>query len=230
MHQRFIERMEGALKKMQASAESGRLKDIDVANRRLGRIQGQYWRASGAFNVKIVPLERPRGKARLSITWTRNTRWSDWTEVSEGCYLLRTNLTDTDPATLWKRYIQLTEAEWAFRITKDELAIRPIWHQKEDRVLAHILICFLAYVLWKALAQWMRRAGLGDAPRTLIEEFAKIKSGDVVLPTRTAEEQVGKTIRLRCVTTPDEAQKVLLNRLGLTIPQRLRYIEEVKQM
>jgi transposase len=230
MHQRFIERMEGALNKMQASAESGRLKDIDVANRRLGRIQGQYWRASGAFNVKIVSLKRPRGKVRLSITWTRNTRWSDWAEVSEGCYLLRTNLMDTNPATLWKRYIQLTEAEWAFRITKDELAIRPIWHQKEDRVLAHILICFLAYVLWKTLAQWMHRAGLGDAPRTLVEEFAKIKSGDVVLPTRTAEGQAGKTIRLRCVTTPDEAQKVLLNRLGLTIPQRLRYIEEVKQM
>jgi len=230
VHQRFIERMEEALNKMQTSAESGRLKDIDVANRRLGRIQGQYWRASGAFNVKIVPLKRPRGKARLSITWTRNTRWSDWVEVSEGCYLLRTNLTDTDPVTLWKRYIQLTEAEWAFRITKDELAIRPIWHQKEDRVLAHILICFLAYVLWKTLAQWMHRAGLGDAPRTLVEEFAKIKSGDVVLPTRTAEGQVGRTIRLRCVTTPDEAQKVLLNRLGLIIPQRLRYIEEVKQM
>jgi transposase len=230
IHQRFIERMEGALKKMQASAESGRLKDIDVANRRLGRIQGQYWRASGAFNVKIVPLKRPKGKARLSITWTRNTRWSDWVEVSEGCYLLRTNLMDTDPAMLWKRYIQLTEAEWAFRITKDELAIRPIWHQNEDRVLAHILICFLAYVLWKTLAQWMHRAGLGDAPRTLVEEFAKIKSGDVVLPTQTSEGQAGKTIRLRCVTTPDEAQKVLLNRLGLTIPQRLRYIEEVKQM
>jgi len=80
--------------------------------------------------------------------------------MSEGCYLLRTNLTDTDPATLWKRYIQLTEAEWAFRITKDELEIRPIWHQKEDRVKAHILVCFLAYVLWKALAQWMRSAGL----------------------------------------------------------------------
>ena len=87
----------------------------------------------------------------------------DWAALSEGCYLLRTNLNETDPATLWKRYIQLTDAEWAFRITKDELEIRPIWHQKEDRVLAHILVCFLAYVLWKTLGQWMRRSGLGDA-------------------------------------------------------------------
>lgn len=76
----------------------------------------------------------------------------------------------------------------------------------------------------------MRGAGLGNAPRTPVEEMAKIKSGDVVLPTRTADGQPGKTVRVRCVTTPDAAQKVLLNRLGLTIPQRLRYLEEVDQM
>ena len=85
-------------------------------------------------------------------------------------------------------------------------------------------------MLWKALAQWMRRSGLGDAPRTLIEEFAKIKSGDVVLPTQTSDGRRGKTVRLRCVTTPDEAQKVLLDRLGLTLPQRLRRIDDVAQM
>ena len=230
MHQRFLERMEAGLERMRASAQSGRLKDTGIANRRLGRLQGQHWRAAAAFEVKIEPVRRPTGKARLSITWTRNSRWSEWTALSEGCYLLRTNLTDTDAATLWKRYIQLTDAEWAFRITKEELEIRPIWHQKRDRVLAHILICFLAYVLWKTLSQWMRAAGLGEAPRTLVEEFAKIKSGDVVLSTRTADGRPGKTLRVRCVTTPDPAQKVLLNRLGLTVPQRLRYLEEVEQM
>jgi len=94
-------------------------------------------------------------------------------------------LKGVDAATLWRRYIQLTEAEWAFRITKDELVIRPIWHHKEDRVKAHILVCFLAYVLWKTLAGWMRAAGLGDAPRTLIEDLAKLKSGDVVLRARS---------------------------------------------
>ena len=124
----------------------------------------------------------PRGKQRLEITWQRQAKFADWSQLADGCYLLRSNLTDVDAATLWKRYIQLTEAEWAFRITKDELAIRPIWHHKEDRVKAHILVCFLAYVLWKTLAGWMRQAGLGDAPRTLIEELAKLKSGDVVLP------------------------------------------------
>ena len=123
----------------------------------------------------------------------------------------------------------IAASEWAFRIEKDELEIRPIWHQKAERVRGHILVCFLAYVLWKARAQWMRGAGLGDAPRTLIEELAKIKSGDVILPARMADGS-HRTIRLRGVTTPDEAQKVLLNRLGLTLPHRLRRIDEVAQM
>ena len=229
IHQRFCGRMEQALTRMQASIQSRGLNDEAVAQRRLGRLQERYWRAAGAFEVKIKRLSRPPAKPRLSLTWTRRQSWSDWAALSEGCYLLRTNLTESDPATLWKRYIQLTEAEWAFRITKDELEIRPIWHQKPDRVLAHILVCFLAYVLWKALGQWMRCAGLGDAPRTLVEEFAKIKSGDVVLPARRADGRE-QTIRLRCVTTPDEAQKVLLSRLGLTLPQRLRRIDEVAPM
>jgi transposase len=230
MHQRFIDRLEEALQKMQASAASGRLKDEAVANQRLGRLMCQYWRAAGAFAVKIERLSPPQGKARLRITWTRNRRWSDWAALSEGCYLLRTNLNETDPAMLWKRYIQLTEAEWAFRISKDELEIRPIWHQKEDRVLAHILVCFLAYVLWKTLGQWMRRSGLGDAPRTVLEELAKIKSGDVVLPTRKKQGDCQGTVRLRCVTEPDEAQKVLLHRLGVTLPRRLRRLDEFVQM
>ena len=230
MHDRFVERMEAGLEKLRASAESGRLKDEAIANQRLGRLNQRYWRAASAFTVKIKTISKPKEKRRLSITWTRNTKWSDWTAISEGCYLLRTNLTETDPAKLWKRYIQLTEAEWAFRISKDELELRPIWHHKEDRVLAHILICFLAYVLWKSLAQWMNRAGLGDAPRTLVEEFAKIKSGDVVLPTVGCDGRPGKTVRVRCVTTPDKAQRVLLDRLGLTLPQRLRYMEDAMQM
>ncbi|MCC7086083.1 MAG: transposase, partial [Pirellulales bacterium] len=140
--------------------------------------------------------------------------------MSDGCYLLRSNLTNLDAATLWKRYIQLTEAEWAFRITKDELEIRPIWHHQEDRVKAHILVCFLAYAMWKTLAGWMRAAGLGDAPRTLLYDLEKIKSADVVLPARTQDGCL-KTVRLRCVTEPDEAQAALLDRLGLRLPRRL---------
>jgi len=230
MHDRFLERLEAALRKLQASAESGRLKDEAVANRRLGRLLRQYQRAAGAYDVQIERLSPPQGKTCLRIQWTRNQRWADWAALSEGCYLLRTNLIETDPATLWKRYIQLTEAEWAFRISKDELELRPIWHQKEKRVQAHILVCFLAYVLWKTLGQWMRRAGLGDAPRTILEELAKVKSGDVLLPTRSRQGNDRGTIRLRCVTEPDEAQKVILHRLGVSLPRRLRRIDELTQL
>jgi transposase len=229
MHDRFVERMEAGLQRLAAAAESGRLKDAAEANQRLGRLRQRYWRAAGAFEVMIRPLDPPRGKQRMQVTWTRPAAWQDWAALSEGCYLLRSNLQGVDAATLWRRYMQLTEAEWAFRITKDELAIRPIWHQKEDRVRAHVLVCFLAYVLWKTLSGWMRGAGLGDAPRTVLEEFAKIKSGDVVLPAQGADG-AARTIRLRCVTEPDQAQQVLLHRLGLQLPRRLKRFDDVLQM
>lgn len=221
MHEKFTLRLEAGLKKLQAAAEAGRLKDETLAGERLGRLKQQNWRASHAFDVTIKKLKAPRGKQQLEITWQRNAKFGDWAQLADGCYLLRSNLTDVDAATLWQRYMQLTEAEWAFRITKDELEIRPIWHQKEDRVKAHILVCFLAYALWKTLAGWMNRAGLGDAPRTLLHEIAKIKSGDIVLPAQTSDG-VEKTIRLRHVTEPDPAQAILLHRLGLTLPRRLR--------
>ena len=134
--------------------------------------------------------------------------------------MLRSNLNDTDAKTLWKHYIQLTEAEWAFRITKDELVLRPIWHHHEDRVKAHILVCFLAYAMWKTLAGWMRGSGLGDAPRSLLDELAKIKSGDIVLPVYAGDGR-RHTVRLRCVTEPDTEQKLLLHRLGIALPKRL---------
>jgi transposase len=229
MHQRFLQRLQTGLEHLQAQALAGRLRDEGLAHRRLGRLLEKNWRAASAFEVTIQKLAPPEGKAHLRIRWQLNRRWSEWAALSEGCYLLRTNLSDSDPALLWKRYIQLTEAEWAFRITKDELVIRPIWHQLARRVEGHILVCFLAYVLWKTLAQWMRRSGLGEAPRTLIEEFAKIKSGDVVLPAQDAAGS-SRTIRLRCVTEPDAAQKVLLNRLGLTLPRRLRRLDAIAQM
>jgi transposase len=230
MHEKFTERLETGLKKMQAAAESGRMKDEATAGERLGRLKQQNWRASQAFEVTIKKLAEPRGKQQLEITWRRRAKFADWLQHADGCYLLRSNLTGVDAATLWKRYIQLTEAEWAFRIAKDELEIRPIWHHKEDRVKAHILVCFLAYVLWKTLGGWMHNAGLGDAPRTLIENLARLKSGDVSLRARCLWSGPERQITLRCVTEPDEAQAVLLHRLGLTLPRRLRRLDKVIQM
>jgi len=103
--------------------------------------------------------------------------------------------------------------------------------KKRIGVKAHILVCFLGLMCSGRV--WLSGcvgSGLGDAPRTLLEEFAKIKSGDVVLPARTSDGRKAKTVRLRCVTAPDQAQKVLLHRLGLNLPQRLRRIDEAAQM
>jgi hypothetical protein len=121
---------------------------------------------------------------------------------------------------LWKAYIQLTEAESAFRIQKSDLSLRPIWHQKTERVQAHILVCFLAYVLWKTLARLMSASGLGDEPRKVLDEIARIQVVDVVLPTRSGVE-----IRRRCVARPTKHQAILLQYLRLSLPTNLKVVE-----
>ncbi len=237
IHERFLARMEAGLQKLQAAMASGRLREETTAHRRLGRLQAENSRAAKAFDVTIERIdEQPaserkldgqrqsksrKSPAGLRISWQRNDAWSEWARLSEGCYLLRSNLNETDPRQLWKQYIQLTDAEWAFRITKDELVLRPIWHHKQARVEAHILVCFLAYAMWKTLSGWMRKSGLGDAPRSLLSELSKIKSADVVLPLCTPTDGTSRALHLRCVTEPNEEQKLLLHRLGLTLPKRL---------
>lgn len=217
---RFTTKLEQGLKKLADAAAAGRLKDPAMANRRLGRLLEKNWRASGCFQVEINPIPQPTGKAKLQITWTRNEQAK---LALCGCYLLRTNLPNPDPARLWRQYIQLSDAEWAFRITKDELELRPIWHQHADRVQAHILVCFIAYAMWKTLTGWMNASGLGDAPRPLVEESSTIKSADVLLPTRHKPDNTpGPTLVARCVTRPDGHQQVLLDRLGLSFPNQLK--------
>jgi len=142
--------------------------------------------------------------------------------MSEGCYMLRSNIEDLNAEQLWQAYIQLTEAESAFRIQKSDLRLRPIWHQKTERVEGHILVCFLAYVLWKTLGQMCKRAGLGSEPRRVFDEIAQIKVVDVVMPTKQGVE-----IRKRCIAQPTKLQAILLQRLQLYLPQRMRIQQSV---
>ena len=128
---------------------------------------------------------------------------------------MRSNIRDWFPEELWKAYIQLTEAEAAFRLHKSDLSVRPIWHQKEERVWAHILVCFLAYVLWKTLGRRCRDAGLGHEPRKVFQEISQIKLTDVILPTRK-----GKEIKLRCIEAPSRHQAILLQNLKMNLPKR----------
>lgn len=212
IHDRFESRIEGGLEGIAAGCEKRRYKG-SVIERRVGKLMGRNSRSAGLFDVEVK--ERPDGGA--TITWTKKEQWREWAQLSEGCYMLRSNIRDWSARDLWKAYIQLTEAEDAFRIHKNDLRIRPVWHQKQERVQAHVLVCFLAYVLWKALGGLCQRAGLGDEPRKVFHELARIKLTDVILPTRN-----GKEIRLRCVGTPTAHQRILLQKLKLILPRRFK--------
>jgi len=215
MHERFEKRIEEGLRKMEASCRKRKYKPVTIA-KRVGRLLQRNSRAAGLFETDV--LQADDGRARLE--WKKVEAWRDWAELSEGCYLLRSNISDWSAQDLWRAYIQLTEAEATFRIQKSDLRVRPIWHQRAERVRAHILVCFLAYVLCKTLGQMCRQAGLGDEPRRVLEEVSKIKMVDVILPTRRGIE-----IRKRCVTQPSEHQAILLQRVGLKLPTSLKITE-----
>ena len=217
MHERFEKRIEEGLQSLERRLDKAKKKpNRSQVERQIGRLLGKNSRAAGLFDIKVSEVERDGADGFLKVTWTKKDAWREWANLSEGCYLLRTNLVDWTAEDLWKTYIQLTQAEAAFRTQKSELNLRPIWHHKEDRVQAHILFSFLAYAMWKMLELWMSRCGLGNGPRPLIEELARIKTNDVVLPTSK-----GREVRIRCVTQTDESQRTLLGRLGLKIPTRL---------
>jgi transposase len=218
MHDRFSQRITAALDRLAARiARSKKRLDPAPLNRQIGRLLQRNQRAAARFAIALEPDGCPAG-LRLHVAC--NDAFDDWAALSEGAYLLRSNIADWSDQQLWKAYIQLTQAEAAFRIQKDQLNVRPIWHQREDRVQAHILVCFLAFVLWKSLEMWQQRAGLGNSPRTILEELTRIQSHDVVLPTATHGQ-----IHLRCVTQPDPAQAALLDRLGIVLPKRMRITE-----
>jgi transposase len=210
MHERFEKRIEEGLEKIAASCRRSKQKPLAIAER-VGKLMGQNTRAAGLFRVQI---REEAGAAR--IDWSKLDSWREWARLSEGCYMLRSNVTDWTPEELWRAYIQLTEAEAAFRIQKSDLQIRPVWHQRADRVQAHIFVCFLAYVLWKALGQMCHLAGLGNEPRKVFEELKEISLVDVLLPTRN-----GITLRKQCVSRPSDHHALLLQKLQLKLPSSM---------
>ena len=245
---RAAEKIETRLIAMQARCEKQNRDQLTVS-REIGRLLGKYTRGARLFEVNVLDkeeLSKPEAtpdtttqtndtpasndeslrdkdkpsKRYAKIQWQRVKQTNDWHELSSGCYLLRSNVSDWSEEELWKAYIQLTEAENAFRIHKTDLSLRPVWHQKEDRVRAHILVCFLSYVLWKMLGQKCHRSGLGDEPRRVLSELSDIRMVDVVLPTDSGHE-----IRNRCVARPSEHQKILLATLGLRLPAKISQSE-----
>jgi transposase len=214
---RFATRLEIQLAKLSGQAESGKVRDRQKIERRIGRLLEQNSRAASLFNVNVT--ETAGGKVSIEVK-KNEERWQ-WAMETGGSYILRTNWTESDPKTLWHTYIQLTEVEDSFRTEKHDFGMRPIFHQKQDRTQAHILVCFLALTMWRTLQQWMKASELGTAPRKLLEELRELKSLDVLLPTRE------KNLRLRMVATPSKELKVLLQRLRILLPNKPKLIENV---
>lgn len=219
MLERQINRLEEQLKKIASGVQKGKLKDASRIERRIGRWMGRNPKAELLFDVELV---RDTEGRLTDLKIKRRKALSDWAEKVNGCYLLRTNLTEEDPAVLWKTYMHLAQAEKAFRMEKSDLGMRPIFHQKENRVQAHIFVCFLAFAMYKCLELWMQSCGLGSSPAKLLEEFREIRSMDVVVPVKDHHPA-----RLRLVSKPDDHIKVLLQKLGLKIPNRPKIVQNV---
>jgi len=228
MRQRQIKGLEQGLARLKGRVEAPlrALRDRDTANRRVGRLFQRFSRAAHLYDVtlrEVADRNRKNGR-RLAIEVAVRDDLREWVEQADGCYLLRTNLEGHDARTLWKTYIGLTQIEDCFRVTKHDMGLRPIFHHREDRTQAHILVCFLSLAMWRTLQQWMEGCGLGTAPRKLLQEMAEVRSMDVVLPTRA-----GRPIRLRTVSRPEKHLAILLQRLGFPLPNSPKKIQNVVQ-
>src|SRR5688500_3432807 len=219
---RFSTRMEDALKRLAKTIETGRLKDRNKMERRLGRIQASHPQVNDLYKVALH--DKPEG---VRLFWEIKEERKTWRGLREGAYMLRTNLQAGTAEELWFRYMQLTEAEASFRALKSELSIRPLFHQKEPRVKAHVMVAFLGYALWVTLKHLLKRrpalvpqpsaSGVNSAqPLSAMKALAllsSLQSADIVLPTTD-----GREIRLRRITEPTAEQKSVLHQLGLSLP------------
>jgi transposase len=221
---------EKAMLELQRQRLSAKLVQMDAAlrkrpaeavriERKIGRWLGRHPAAERLLEVKVS--HDSAGLAAGLIITERADR-SAWAQQAHGAYLLRTNYPERDPRKLWKWYLQLQQAEAAFRTSKTDLGLRPIFHQKTERVEAHILVSFLSLALWRALEQWMHAKGLGDCARQLLLELDELRSMDVVLPTKAAGP-----LRLRLVARPEKPLAQLLAHLGLDLPRLPKRIENV---
>ena len=168
-------------------------------------------RAPAAWRLVDIEID----KERPSFTFALNRKKLRTTRRREGRYLLRTNLTDNDPAQLWQYYIQLVAVEEAFRNLKGDLAIRPIFHKDEKRIEAHVFIAFLAYCMQITLTRRLHALAPGLTARSALEKFAAVQMIDVHLPTTD-----GREILLTRYTHPDPELQLLIDQLKLRLPSQ----------
>jgi transposase len=230
IRKRFSTRMEAALEALEKNIASGRLKDRYKMERRQGRIQARHPQVNDLFEVAL--RDTPAG---IRLVWEMKEERKAWRDLREGAYMLRTNLQADSAEQMWSMYMQLTEAEASFRALKSELSIRPLFHQKEPRVKAHVLVAFLGYALWVTLKHLLQRrpaivpqssASEADnaqpfSPMKTLALLSTLQSADIVLPTTD-----GREIRLRPITEPTAEQKSLLRQLQLSLPDRLKSLSK----
>jgi len=220
---RFSNSMEKALQGLEKSIARGRLKDRNKMERRIGKIQARHPQVNDLYDVALRDIG-----GGVGLWWQLKEDRKKWRESREGTYLLRTNLQAETAEGLWSKYMQLTEAEASFRALKSELSIRPLFHQLEPRVKAHVMVAFLGYGLWITLKHLLKRrpaSGVEQAqspsPLQALALLSTLQSADIVLPTTD-----GREIRLRRITEPTPAQKSLLQQLGISLPDRLDFNRE----
>jgi hypothetical protein len=224
---RFSNSMEKALRGLEKTIAAGRLKDRHKMERRLGKIQARHPQVNDLYEVAL--RDTAEG---VRLFWQMKEDRRKWRESREGAYLLRTNLKAETAEQLWSKYMQLTEAEASFRALKSELAIRPLFHQREPRVKAHVMVAFLGYALWVTLKYLLKRrptivpkppiSSADNAqplsPIRALALLSTLQSADIVLPTTDGHE-----IRLRRITEPTAEQKSLLQQLGISLPDRREF-------
>jgi transposase len=215
---RFVAKIEKALTGLEKRIADGKLKDRDKMFMRLGRIQASHPQVSDLYEMAIKD-----SKEGARLIWRQKPEQQQWLEAREGAYLLRTNLTANGAADLWKKYMQLTEVEAAFRTLKSELAIRPLFHQLEKRVKAHVLVAFLGYALLVTLKHLLKRGSSEYSPAKALQRLSELYSVDIVLPTIE-----GREIWLRRITKLDDEQQRILYQLQLQLPERLEPIQILK--
>ena len=213
------QRLLAKLQQLDSSLAKRPRRDAGAVERHIGRWLGRYPAAEKLLDVQV---ERNGQGHAAGLEIVQRGERSAWAEHAHGAYLLRTNCTETDPVKLWRWYIQLQQAEAAFRTSKNDLALRPVYHQKTERVEAHILVCFLALALWRTLEMWMRSKGLGTCARQFLLEVSTIRSMDVILPVKNRGQ-----LRLRVVARPDKPVAQLLAHLGLALPTSPKIIQNV---
>ena len=212
---RFVAKIEKALAGLEKRIVEGKLKDRFKMERNLGRIQAAHPQVADLYEMVIRD-----SKEGARLVWRQKPDQQQWLEAREGAYLLRTNLTAGTAADLWKKYMQLTEVEAAFRTLKSELAIRPLFHQLEKRVKAHVLVAFLGYALLVTLKHLLKRANAEYSPAKVLQRLSELYSVDIVLPTIE-----GREIWLRRISKLDEEQQKILHHLQLQLPERLEPIQ-----